>query len=711
MVLDNVLPTVDGIARGDASPTTASNITFIVAFSEPVSGVDGSDFTLMATGTATGTIQSLVQIGEFPQNFEVTIVSVSGDGTLRLDLNDTGTGITDLAGQSITNGFTDGEVYAIDSVVPAAPAFTGISEDTGVDGDLVTVDPTLILYGTAETNILVTLTLVGTGTIGSTNADISGNWSFDYTGTALPEGTNVFTAIASDGAGNVSASSANFTVVINSGFRLTLLSTPTVYAKSQPPVKLDTSAVLDPGEHTHFDGGRLSAIIVSNSAPEDALSIYNRGTRTNQIGVASNTVSFGSLVFAQITPAANASSPLVFTFNTNSTPAAVQALVRELSFVTSSSDTRARTVKLVLTDSLGSNTPPAHKTIVMNKAAKETFVTNPFPSFVGVFNGLVLQTNNIVPDQSGYFSLKVSTKLAYSGKLTIGGRRVSISGQINTNGQVSTFTSGQKWGVELELVEGTDQIRGRVTSYIGGGWTSDLFGYRQGFSKTEPAGELARSYTLRLPENTDPDVAILGHGHASIVVNSAGQAKLKGLLADGQKWSQSSLLSTNGHCPIYVSLDRNLGEIIGWVQFSNTASNAFSGALTWIKPASAPFFTNGIAAELDATGSRYLPPSTTNDVLSWTNGLLRASLGNLPEALTNSVTITTLGKFTDNGGSFANLKFKLASKTGLFSGSFTHPATGRTTKYYGGLLQDRNDGAGFFLGTNVGGILRLDEAP
>ena len=196
-----------------------------------------------------------------------------------------------------------------------------------------------------------------------------------------------------------------------------------------------------------------------------------------------------------------------------------------------------------------------------------------------------------------------------------------------------------------------------------------------------------------------------------MTVDALGSARVKGLLADGQAWSPVALLSANGHWPLYVSLDRKLGALIGWLQLSNAVSNAISGTLTWIKPPVAPHFTNGITAELDIDGSRYLSPSAVNHILVWTNGLLQLAGGNLPAALTNDVIITPLGKFTDRGGSITNLKFSFTPKTGLFNGSFRHPSSSRTTKFHGALLQDRNSGGGFFLGTNQGGVLRLDAAP
>ena len=55
-------------------------------------------FQLTATGTATGTIASVASVDG--SLYDVTVNGVSGDGTLRLDLNGSGTGIMDVAGNA-----------------------------------------------------------------------------------------------------------------------------------------------------------------------------------------------------------------------------------------------------------------------------------------------------------------------------------------------------------------------------------------------------------------------------------------------------------------------------------------------------------------------------------------------------------------------------------------------------------------------------------
>ena len=102
--VEHTPPSVSSIALVGSSPNNASSDQFTVAFSGPVTGVDASDFSLTTTGTAAGTVASVTGSGSV---YTVTVDSVTGDGTLRLDLDGSGTAITNLAG-AISGGSSAG---------------------------------------------------------------------------------------------------------------------------------------------------------------------------------------------------------------------------------------------------------------------------------------------------------------------------------------------------------------------------------------------------------------------------------------------------------------------------------------------------------------------------------------------------------------------------------------------------------------------------
>lgn len=102
------------------------------------------------------------------------------------------------------------------TVPTPAPVITGITEDDGHDpNDGITKDDRLFIHGTGEPGAIVTIFMDGVE-IGSLQVDAQGEWNFDYTNTAIPEGTYDLTASQRDLAGNdESETSDPFTITID----------------------------------------------------------------------------------------------------------------------------------------------------------------------------------------------------------------------------------------------------------------------------------------------------------------------------------------------------------------------------------------------------------------------------------------------------------------------------------------------------------------
>lgn len=102
-------PTVVSIVLADTNPTSAAYVNFDVTFSESVTGVDETDFSLISTGIIGASVTSVSGSGS---TYTVTVDTGSGNGTLRLDLVSDGT-IVDISGNPLTGDFTGGEVYTV----------------------------------------------------------------------------------------------------------------------------------------------------------------------------------------------------------------------------------------------------------------------------------------------------------------------------------------------------------------------------------------------------------------------------------------------------------------------------------------------------------------------------------------------------------------------------------------------------------------------
>lgn len=211
--LQSTPPTaVDLLPASDTGISSTDNITNLDNSSA------GKTLQFSVSGTVAGATVTLYRnttvIGTATASGTTTTVTTNGT----VDLSDSSMTITARQTEvsKVESADSPGLTIVVDTATPAAPVLTGITKDTGANNnDRLTSDQNLILSGTAEANSTVTVTRVGVGVIGSATSDGSGNWSFDYTGTTLTEGSHQFTATATDAAGNVSANSTTFTVVVD----------------------------------------------------------------------------------------------------------------------------------------------------------------------------------------------------------------------------------------------------------------------------------------------------------------------------------------------------------------------------------------------------------------------------------------------------------------------------------------------------------------
>src|SRR5262245_20309411 len=109
--VDTLTPSVVSVNRQNptAASSSADTITFRVRLTEAVIGVDASDFTTVFTGGLSGAISAVAPAGDGV--FDVTVGPLTGEGSVRLDVNASGTGVADIAGNALNGGFTTGQIY------------------------------------------------------------------------------------------------------------------------------------------------------------------------------------------------------------------------------------------------------------------------------------------------------------------------------------------------------------------------------------------------------------------------------------------------------------------------------------------------------------------------------------------------------------------------------------------------------------------------
>jgi len=203
-------PTVISIDRVTSNPTNFASVDFTVTFSQPVTGVDVTDFTVAASGgIALESIASVTPVSE--SIYTVNVNTGTGDGTIRLDVSDDNTIMNKdappkaLGGALIGDGnFTTGQTYIIDKTQPTVLSITRANTNptaganvnfnvkfdepvTGVDvGDFtlntVGVTGTSIsgVYGNGATRVVRVNT--GTGNNGTVRLDMILPAFFDLAG-------------------------------------------------------------------------------------------------------------------------------------------------------------------------------------------------------------------------------------------------------------------------------------------------------------------------------------------------------------------------------------------------------------------------------------------------------------------------------------------------------------------------------------------------
>ncbi|MEW5562070.1 BapA/Bap/LapF family large adhesin [Enterobacter asburiae] len=194
---DDVAPGVGPIVVGGSTNDNTPTLTGTAEVGATVNIYDGSTLVGTAVADALGTW--------------IVTTSPLVDGAHSLTAKS-----TDAAGN--VSGSSLPFAITVDTATPNAPVLLAVTDDAagGVVGPLangqLTNDGTPVLNGTAESGSTVSI-YDGSTLLGTTVAT-GGVWNFTP-GTALADGSHTLTVTATDAAGNVSAPTAGFTVVVD----------------------------------------------------------------------------------------------------------------------------------------------------------------------------------------------------------------------------------------------------------------------------------------------------------------------------------------------------------------------------------------------------------------------------------------------------------------------------------------------------------------
>ena len=332
---------------------------------------------------------------------------------------------------------------------------------------------------------------------------------------------------------------------------------------------------------------------------------------------------------------------------------------------------------------------------------------------VGKYQGLISDVYGVALGSSGFFSLNVSRRGSYSASLLLtGGWKLSASGTFASDGTATNLISLRPnrtlvvtWAL---ATDGSERVRGFL---VHSNWTAELLGDRAGFSAKANPCPYEGNYTFVLPGIPESTNSPAGHSFGTVHVDRNGIAMVKGRLADKKTLAQKVPISKSGAWPLFAPLYSKLGAVLGWVQAEDRLMDDFHGSVCWLKPAlpTEQYFPAGFSQWADLSAAAYAPSGAKNAALQ-DLGEAQAifSGGNLPEPVIGAVHISPNGKIEAAG--VEGLKISLQGASGLFTGSFKPNASSKPIAFQGALLQKGRYAAGFFLGQNQSGTLRLQPA-
>jgi hypothetical protein len=261
----------------------------------------------------------------------------------------------------------------------------------------------------------------------------------------------------------------------------------------------------------------------------------------------------------------------------------------------------------------------------------------------------------------------------------------------------------------MDVTNFSDSFTGTVYD-ANGSWGASLTAYRAATNLSTNSPVVPGQYVLSIPgdhaaTNNHPG----GDSFATYSINDKGVVVWNLSLADNTTvLSHSTAVSTNGIWPLYAPLYKNNGIILGWQ--TNGAPTNSSGSVEWFKPAApakaGAYYTNGFAWQYNSTPASYTPPAAGSQYQIVFDG------GTLTGPLTNLLTVSQAGQFTNTAGQAKNLGLTLTRSSGALTGQFVDPADNALKKINGAFVSPESGGSGCILDTDdETGYFEMSLAP
>ena len=216
---------------------------------------------------------------------------------------------------------------------------------------------------------------------------------------------------------------------------------------------IDATGTITDIDSSNFDGGVLTVSITQNGTADDHVLIGNFGTGPGQVGTTGSTVTYGGIVIGTFSGGSSGFAPLVISFNSSATQAAVQEVYRSIQFnnVSDTPSTSTRQITFGLTDGDGGTATPQTKLVYVQ-------ATNDAPTDLNLSGNTVVENaanGTVVGTISGTDPDSGDTK-TYSLTNTAGGRFAinSSTGQITVaDGNLLNYESATSHNVTVRVTD------------------------------------------------------------------------------------------------------------------------------------------------------------------------------------------------------------------------------------------------------------------
>ncbi|BAY22680.1 hypothetical protein NIES2100_24430 [Calothrix sp. NIES-2100] len=310
--------------------------------------------------------------------------------------------------------------------------------------------------------------------------------------------------VLTDGDGGTSSTvlkTINVTAVNDAPF-ISLPGTNPTYTENAPAILIDSAATVADFDSQDFDTGKLTVRLSNGGTADDRLIVQS--STTNQIEILSdNSILHNTSLIGSFTGGIG-TQDLVINLTSKATSAAVQALLRSLTYtsVSENPSTTPRTVSFVLTDGDGGTSTTVFKTINVT-AVNDAPVISPNQSFTvnenssnGTVVGTVVATDiegttlfsnwtiidgNLDLDQDGTTAFSINPT---SGQITVSDRddldfeskpnfQLQVTVSDSTNTSIIQTVSVNLNDVAEKTIDGTS-----LADKLNGGTTDDtIYGY------------------------------------------------------------------------------------------------------------------------------------------------------------------------------------------------------------------------------------------